>query len=110
MYKIAGQVRAARALLNITQAELGQLAGVSEPRITAIEAGKDCLQSTVRKIFASLEGRGITFGLDGSVNIRKKPAPFILEPGQNPSAETVQAAQAILAAAQKARSSRGGLG
>ena len=60
------QIRGARAMLGLTQAELGELAGYSKTAITNIESGKsDAKGSTLRAIQKALEVAGVEFNADG---------------------------------------------
>jgi predicted transcriptional regulator len=60
------QMRGARAMLGITQAELGVMAGVSKTAINNIERGKsDPKSSTMRAIQRALETAGAEFDIDG---------------------------------------------
>jgi DNA-binding XRE family transcriptional regulator len=106
----SGQIKAARALLGMTQVELGKLAGIATPTIWAIERGGDCFASTLEAIQRVLESGGAEFGLDGSVRIVPASERWITEPGHSPDEATLRAAQAIIAAGKRAREPRGGLG
>ena len=56
------QMRAARALLNIDQRELAQLAGVSVPTIQRMEASQGQVRGvvgTLVKVVSAIEGAGI---------------------------------------------------
>ncbi len=60
------QIRGARAMLGLTQAELGARAGFSKTAITNIESGKsDAKGSTLRAIQKALEEAGAEFSADG---------------------------------------------
>jgi predicted transcriptional regulator len=60
------QIRAGRALLGITQAELADKAGISTTGLNNIERGNaDPKASTLRAIEASLTEAGIVFLSDG---------------------------------------------
>jgi DNA-binding XRE family transcriptional regulator len=60
------QIRGARAMLGLTQAGLGQMAGLSKTAITNIERGKsDAKGSTLRAIQKALEAAGAEFDTDG---------------------------------------------
>ena len=60
------QIRGARAMLGLTQAELGDMAGYSKTAITNIERGKsDAKGSTLRAIQKALEKAGAEFNADG---------------------------------------------
>jgi predicted transcriptional regulator len=68
------QIRAARALLGMSQVELGRAAGLSETGVVGIETGRvDPKASTLGNLIRVLEGKGIEFlGSDG-VRLRPKP-------------------------------------
>ena len=70
--KISGKlVLAARDLLGLTQAELAELAGVSDRTIANFETGKhDPYAATVEKIRAELERRGIEFTNGDGAGVR----------------------------------------
>lgn len=70
--KLSGrQVTAARDLLGITQAELGAAIGVAMQTIFRFEAGLGAPRlSTVAKIQAELERRGIEFTNGTGIGIR----------------------------------------
>jgi transcriptional regulator with XRE-family HTH domain len=58
----AAQLRAARALVNIDQRELAELAGLSLPTIQRMEASEDIIRGNVdslMKVIAALDGAGI---------------------------------------------------
>lgn len=58
----SGQVRAARALLNIDQRQLAELSGLSVPTIQRMEASEMMIRGNVdslMKLIAALEGAGI---------------------------------------------------
>lgn len=58
----AAQLRAARALINITQEELASRAGVAAKTIASFEAeGRAPRESTLVKLQATLEGEGVVF-------------------------------------------------
>jgi len=60
------QIRGARAMLGMTQAELAKLAGLSTTGLNNIERGSaDPKASTLSAIQLALEGRGIVFLADG---------------------------------------------
>ena len=57
-----GQIRGARAMIGLTQAELAKLAGLSTTGLNNIEKGNaDPKASTLRSIQAALEQAGIQF-------------------------------------------------
>ena len=79
--RISGsQVAAARELLRITQTELATAAGVSDMTILNFELGKtEPFRSTVEKIQAELERRGIEFTNGTGIGVRlnyEKAAEF----------------------------------
>lgn len=57
----AGQIRAARALIGMTQAELATKSEVSLPTIKRVETGADAKVSTMTAIRAALEAAGVVF-------------------------------------------------
>jgi DNA-binding XRE family transcriptional regulator len=67
------QLRAARAMIGLTQAELASEAGISTTALNSIEAEKsDPKLSTLRAIQAALEAHGIQFMNNGGVRMRTK--------------------------------------
>lgn len=72
---IAGQLRAARALIGMTQADLAAASGVSLPTIKRIETGADAKVSTVDALRTALETAGVEFipenGGGAGVRLRK---------------------------------------
>ncbi len=70
------QIRGARAMLGLTQAELAKLAGLSTTGLNNIEKGSaDPKASTLRAIQAALEQAGIQFIAEngGGPGVRLKP-------------------------------------
>lgn len=72
------QIKAARAILGITQAELARKAGVSLATLNSIERGveHDPRVSTLSKIRAALEKLGIAFTESGDslgISLKRKP-------------------------------------
>ena len=60
------KIRAARALLGLTQARLAAAVGISKTALCAIETGgSDPRSSTLKAIRAALESRGVVFTPDG---------------------------------------------
>ncbi len=60
------QIRGARAMLSLTQAELALRAGISTTGLNNIERGtSDPKASTLRAIQAALEAAGVQFHTDG---------------------------------------------
>lgn len=56
------QVRAARALLNLSQQSLADAAGVTRATLAYFESGKNSTyDTTVQKIVGAMEARGILF-------------------------------------------------
>jgi transcriptional regulator with XRE-family HTH domain len=58
------QIKAARALLGWSQADLAEKSGVSEPTVARLESTDGELggrKLTVKKIRAAVEGAGVTF-------------------------------------------------
>lgn len=72
------QIRAARALLNITQADLAQRAGISTTGLNNLERGQsDPKVSTLMAIQRVLEDEGVIFlapgaNVDGAHGVRMK--------------------------------------
>ncbi|MBY3344892.1 helix-turn-helix domain-containing protein [Rhizobium laguerreae] len=65
---IPEQIRGARAMLGLTQAELAKSAGISTTGLNNIERGiADPKASTLRAIQAALEKAGIIFQSDGEM-------------------------------------------
>ena len=80
-----GQIRAARAYARLSAARLAEMSGVARMTIVKAESvdGDPPLTVTnLRSIQETLEGIGITFGADGTVNYRPKTL--------DPSKSTVQ--------------------
>ncbi|HEV7246585.1 MAG TPA: helix-turn-helix domain-containing protein [Shinella sp.] len=62
------QIRAARSMLGMTQAELAKVAGISTTGLNNIERGNaDPKASTLRAIQSALEQAGIIFQADGEM-------------------------------------------
>jgi transcriptional regulator with XRE-family HTH domain len=55
------QCRAARALVNWTQAELGSLAGIIRAKVVAFERGQTVSAVTPRRLQTALERAGVAF-------------------------------------------------
>jgi transcriptional regulator with XRE-family HTH domain len=105
----AAQIRAARGMLGISRPELAKRAGISLPTLIAIEAesSREPKISSLRAVETALLASGAVFSrADGSVNVRLVAGPT----GKLSGAETMEAAEMILAAGRKARTERGGLG
>ncbi|KAB2716962.1 helix-turn-helix domain-containing protein [Brucella intermedia] len=72
------QIRGARAMLGMTQAELAKLSGLSTTGLNNIERGSaDPKASTLSAIQLALEGRGVVFlangdNRDGGPGVRLK--------------------------------------
>ena len=62
MMIIPAQIKAARALLGVTQAQLAEMAGISKTALVNIEAGSsDPKSSTLDRIQTALENLGAVF-------------------------------------------------
>lgn len=62
MMVVVSQIRQARALLRMSQAQLAKAAGITRPTLSEIENGKTVPhESTAKAIRAALERRGIVF-------------------------------------------------
>lgn len=70
------QIRAGRALVGLSQADLAELAGVSERTIKRIEIGDTVRPSSIEAIRSALERRGVEFiaenGGGPGVRLRKR--------------------------------------
>ena len=67
----AGQLRAARALLNLDQRELSELATLSVPTIQRMEASDGVIRGNVdslTKVITALELAGIEFLREGTIS------------------------------------------
>jgi transcriptional regulator with XRE-family HTH domain len=67
----SGQIRASRALLDIDQRELAELAGLSLPTIQRMEASEAVIRGNVNslmKLVAALDARGIELISDNAVS------------------------------------------
>jgi transcriptional regulator with XRE-family HTH domain len=68
IYELTGkQIRAARAMLDWSRAELAAKSGISEPNITRIEAGGDTRRETAHKISNTFQDQGVPFTLNGGI-------------------------------------------
>jgi DNA-binding XRE family transcriptional regulator len=68
------QIRAARAMTDMSQRQLAKLVGISANALVAIEKGRsDPRSSTLQKIIHLLEAGGIEFTDDGGVRPRARP-------------------------------------
>lgn len=63
----AKQIKAARAMLDWSRAELAAACGVSEANIIRLEAGGDGRSDTFKKITDAFEGNGIVFTQTGGI-------------------------------------------
>lgn len=69
-------VRAARALLHITQGELAVMASVSPTTVRSFELGKGiATEDTCRRLHDALYARGVRFFNGGSPGVRLVDAP-----------------------------------
>jgi transcriptional regulator with XRE-family HTH domain len=71
----SGQLRGARALLGLSQADVAARAGVSVPTVKRAEGGSEIKASdkAVQAIAAALEAAGIEFTNGGRPGLRLKP-------------------------------------
>lgn len=77
------QIRAARAMAGLTQAELARLAGISTTGMNNIERGQaDAKGSTLRAIQSALEANGVEFIYEdgGGAGVRLKPPKMKRKP------------------------------
>ena len=92
----ATQVRAARALLNLDQRQLAELAGLSVPTIQRMEASEKMIRGNVdslTKLITALEKAGVELINEGAVSegggrgVRLRPRPISRRhQGQNAAA------------------------
>jgi DNA-binding XRE family transcriptional regulator len=71
----SSQIRAARALLRVSQQALAQWSGVSRATLASIEGGYDSKASSLRAIEAALEARNVLFASDGAGIAQKMTWP-----------------------------------
>jgi len=103
----ANQLRAARALLNIDQRQMAELADLSVPTIQRMEASDGVVRGNVdslMKLVAALDGAGIELINPGAastsggrgVRLREhvsKPKPKTVRPSKPSSARTLERAR-----------------
>ncbi|AWI84281.1 hypothetical protein CEW88_11645 [Alloyangia pacifica] len=65
MILTAAQVRAARAVLGWTLADLSERAGVARSSVQLVEKGSDARASTLRALAKAIRAAGIDFGPNG---------------------------------------------
>jgi DNA-binding XRE family transcriptional regulator len=71
--------KAARAILEITQAELARFAGVDENTVQFFESGRTApRKDTRRKIQEALEHRGIEFYNGDEPGVRLRPSKVVI--------------------------------
>ncbi len=81
----AAHIRAARALLQMTQEQLAQLSGVSAKTIRKVENGKvNPTEDTMLRLRATFEARRVRFLNGGSPGVRL--VAFADETGEQPDA------------------------
>ena len=84
-------LKAARELLEITQKELAQAAGVTGETVSRIESGeREPTPATIRKIVRVLTEMGIEFSNGTGVGVRldyKKAAAYKASQAENPPVE-----------------------
>lgn len=69
-------------MLQLTQAKLAEFAGLSPTALISIETGQsDPRASTLARIEAAFERRGVIFGADGSVTLGPPPEIFTVPEG-----------------------------
>jgi transcriptional regulator with XRE-family HTH domain len=67
----AAQIRAARALLNWSQGDLAERAGISKQSVNRIENGSmDARFSTMTALNDAIRGAGVEMGEDSTGNVR----------------------------------------
>src|SRR5688572_31956618 len=81
-----GQVRAARALLNLSQSELAQMGGISTTSLSAIEReAKAPRVKTLSSLQNALEGRGVEFTEGHGVRLAEHVFDIRLFPKKQPA-------------------------
>lgn len=77
--KITGrQIAAARELLDITQTELAEAAGISRATLAFLERNKHApRKSTMEKLRVALFERGISFDNEGRLTIQQERRPTL---------------------------------
>ena len=100
------QLRAGRALAQISQVELARCTGLSVPTIAGAEQGYDCLASTVDAMQTALEAAGVAFLADGSVRLGPPRGAVFLsaDPDNPPDRATMAAAARVLNVRRRMRS------
>ena len=79
MQLLPKHVKAARGLLEITQAELARAAGVDENTVQFFESGRTTpREDTLQKIQDALERRGVEFYNGGEPGVRLRPSKAII--------------------------------
>jgi transcriptional regulator with XRE-family HTH domain len=74
------QIRGARAMLNLTQAGLAELAGISPTALNSIEIGaSDLKASTLRALQDALEARDIEFLNHGQPGVRLRAQASVMD-------------------------------
>lgn len=72
---------AARGLLNLSQAELADAAGIHRPHLAKIEAGAvDARPETIARLRQVIESRGAEFTNGGSPGVRLKDVAVLIAP------------------------------
>lgn len=80
MYPNGSQIRAARALLNLTREELAALAGVSSRTIANMEdTNRKPIQSTQNAVLGALLGAGVEFD-PGDPDTGRGPGLYLRTP------------------------------
>jgi transcriptional regulator with XRE-family HTH domain len=75
------QCRMARAALRISAKELGALAEVREATVSHFEQGRESYASTIRRLQAALEARGVVFVAPGEASLSGGPGVRLREQG-----------------------------
>ena len=65
MFITASQIRAARALIGVSQDGLARWSGISRPTLSCIEGGADTKASILKAVTEALEARGVLFSSNG---------------------------------------------
>lgn len=75
MYPSAPQIRAARALLGMSQGALAEAAKVSDRTIASLEAGRPANRSTIEWVMSALMARDVRFTYDPETKRRGVEGP-----------------------------------
>jgi transcriptional regulator with XRE-family HTH domain len=86
------QIRAGRALAQLSQGRLAELAGLSLPTVAAYERGGNIYATSLSAIEQALESHGVEFLPGGAVRLRPPKAEFLFASVENAPDRTTRAA------------------